>query len=84
MMTDYLAFGEDMVNADNGLYRSYMSAQSAALYSWPTLEAEYTTMTPPNGVLILAVVGDDWYHVWSTETGESGYVRVEEISLGNG
>ena len=84
MMTEYLAFGEDMANADNGLYRSYLSVQSAALHSWPTLEAEYTTMTPPNGVLILAVVGDDWYHVWSTETGESGYVRVEEISLGNG
>lgn len=84
MMTAYLAFGRDAMNADNGLYRSYLAGDSAELYAWPTQDAQHSTMMPPNGVMILAVVGDDWYHVWSTETGESGYMHVEEISMGNG
>lgn len=84
MMTTYLAFGEDMINADNGLYRSYLMGESTELYVWPTREAQHSSIVPPNGVMILAVVGDEWYHVWSTETGESGYIRAEEISMGNG
>lgn len=84
MMTEFLAFGKDMVNADNGLYRSYLNGENAALYAWPTQDAQHSITIPPNGVMILAVVGDDWYHVWSTETGESGYLQVDEISLGNG
>ncbi len=84
MMTKFLAFGKDMMQADNGLYRSYLSGEHAQLYAWPTQDAQHTVITPPNGVMILAVVGDDWYHVWSTETGESGYLQVDEISLGNG
>lgn len=84
MMTAYLAFDQEMMNADNGLYRSYLAGDSAQLYAWPTQDAQHDTIIPPNGVMILAVVGDDWYHVWSTETGESGYVRAEEISMGNG
>lgn len=84
MMTEYLAFEKTMMDADNGLFRVYLYEESAALYSWPTVDAEQTVMTPPNGVMILAVVGEDWYHVWSTETGESGYMRVEDVNKGNG
>lgn len=84
MQTEYLAFGDDMTQSDNGLYRQNMTSESVELYEWPTLDAAHETVTPSDGLLILAVVGDDWYHVWSTETGQSGYLRAEDVQAGNG
>lgn len=84
MMTDYLAFGGNVALADNGLYRQVLSGENAELYEWPDEDAEHTTISPQRGVMILAVVGDDWYHIWDIRSGESGYLHVEDIQAGNG
>lgn len=84
MQTAYLAFGDRTTESVNGLYRQYTTSESVELYAWPTLDSAHETVTPTRGLLILAVVGEDWYHVWSTETGQNGYLPAEDVSIGNG
>ncbi len=84
MMSAYLSFGKDMVNAVNGLYRVAIVEKQAELYEWPADDAQHTTIYPERGILILGDIGNEWVHIWSTETGESGYLRVQDVLLGNG
>ena len=37
-----------------------------------------------HGLLVLAVVGDDWYHVWFPEENLTGYVLQSDWWEGNG
>ena len=84
MMTKYLAFGDDTPLADNGLYRQRLNEESAEIYEWPDRSTAHTTIRAKRGVMILAVVGDDWYHVWDIREDKAGYLPVEDIEPGNG
>ncbi len=35
-------------------------------------------------MLIIGVIGDDWFHVWYPATGEYGFVKQNDLSPGNG
>lgn len=84
MMTKYLAFGDDVSLSDNGLYRQRLNEESAEIYEWPDRSTAHTTIRAGRGIMILAVVGDDWYHVWDIREGKAGYLPAEDVQPGNG
>lgn len=84
MMTEYLVFGDDVPLADNGLYRQVLNEEHAEIYEWPDRSTAHTTIHAKRGIMILAVVGDDWYHVWDIREGKAGYLPVEDVQPGNG
>lgn len=84
MMTKYLAFGDDVCLPDNGLYRQVLNEESTEIYEWPDRNTAHTTIHAKRGIMILAVVGDDWYHVWDIREGKAGYLPVEDVQPGNG
>ena len=84
MMTKYLVFGDDVSLADNGLYRQRLNEERAEIYEWPDRSTPHTTIRAKRGIMILAVVGDDWYHVWDIREGKAGYLPVEDVEPGNG
>ncbi|MBR3795282.1 MAG: SH3 domain-containing protein [Clostridia bacterium] len=84
MMTKCLAFGSHVSLVDNGLYRQVLNEESAEIYEWPDRSTAHTTIRARCGIMILAVVGDDWYHVWDIREGKAGYLPVEDVQAGNG
>lgn len=82
MMTQYLAFGDDMQavrRVTNHLFVSDI-LRFAMLYDAPGGKA----IDEISGdVLVLGIVGDEWYHVWVDDE-ETGYVRQSDFSAGNG
>lgn len=86
MMTDYLAFGKDMETVQRALApwsvadTLSVSGKSAILHA---LTGDAVLRTFDGEAIVLSVIGD-WFHVWLEETGESGFVRQEELWPGNG
>jgi len=87
MMKEYLAFGDagrqveavfpSRVYADTSRYHYVFaepsSGQPIACYD-----------SPQQDLLVLAVVGDEWYHVWFPEDDLTGYVYQSDWKEGNG
>lgn len=84
MMTKYLAFDSQVSLADNGLYRQALNQESTQIYEWPDRSTPHTTIRAERGIMILAVVGEDWYHIWDLREGKAGYLPVEDVQPGNG
>ena len=87
MMKEYLAFGQAghsvkaafpaRTFADDGLYHG--------LFAQPVTNSAYTNFDDPHGdLLVLGIVGEDWYHVWFPEEDLTGYVRQCDWQEGNG
>ena len=87
MMKEYLAFGQAghsvkaafpaRTFADDGLYHG--------LFAQPATNSAYTNFDEPHGdLLVLGIVGEDWYHVWFPEEDLTGYVRQCDWQEGNG
>ena len=83
MMTEYLAFGDDMETVQRALQpQSVMETlDDAALYATPGGE-EIGRID--SSVLVLGLIGDEWYHVWQENNDQTGYVRQADFSAGNG
>lgn len=82
MMTQYLAFGDDMQAVHRVTNHLFVSdiLRFAMLYDAPGGKA----IDEISGdVLVLGIVGDEWYHVWVDDE-ETGYVRQSDFSAGNG
>lgn len=82
MMTDYLAFGDDMQRVQRVNIPRFVSEALpyASLYDAPSGK-EIGRIT--GNVRILGLVGDEWYHVWVDDE-RTGYVRQEDLWAGNG
>lgn len=82
MMTQYLAFGDDMQAVHHVTNHLFVSEilRFTTLYDAPGGKA----IDEISGdVLVLGIVGDEWYHVWVDDE-ETGYVRQEDLWAGNG
>lgn len=87
MMKNYLAFGEEM-RAVEAVFPSRMLLNPEKEH-FVYLSAE--TRTPvekltetDSSMLVLGIVGDEWYHVWIPELDLTGYVLQSECWEGNG
>ena len=82
MMSDYLAFGDDMEKVTQTKVVMYLkeSLPSTTLYESPNGEALYDFR---DDVLVLGMIGDEWFHVM-LDSEETGYVRQEDFCPGNG
>ena len=82
MMTQYLAFGDDMQKVERVVELRSVgeSLPSATLYETP---GGKEIKKFAGDARILGIVGDEWFHVWIGED-ETGYVRQEELWEGNG
>lgn len=81
MMTDYLAFGEDMESVQRALMpQTVIPADGTPLHA---LLGDSVLRSITGQVIVLGINGD-WFHVWLEDTGESGYVRQDELWGGNG
>lgn len=82
MMTDYLAFGDDMQTVQRVNISRFVSEALpyAALYATPGGK-EIGQIS--GNVRILGLVGDEWYHVWVDDE-QTGYVRQADLWEGNG
>lgn len=85
MMTEYLAFGNAMETVDGNLQawfvRDTLLPEGATLYDAPGGKAVRTFTHDP---FILGLLGDEWFHVLFEDSGETGYVRQEDLWPGNG
>jgi SH3 domain protein len=87
MMKEYLVFGT-AGHAVEAAFPSRLPIGSKAdhfMYAKPETDhpiANY--QDTQHGLLVLAVVGDDWYHVWFPEENLTGYVLQSDWWEGNG
>ncbi|MBE5810129.1 MAG: hypothetical protein E7318_04245 [Clostridiales bacterium] len=84
MMTEYLAFGEEMDGLDYAgpwlTRKEHLS--EVRLYESPRTASKYI-MHELNWFCVLGVAGD-YYHVWLPDTEEYGYVHMDDLWEGNG
>ena len=84
MMTEYLAFGEEMDGVDYAgpwlTRKEHLS--EVRLYEGPRASSQYA-MHELNWFCVLGVAGD-YYHVWLPDTEEYGYVHMDDLWEGNG
>ncbi len=81
MMTKFLAFADEMKDVRWAANSYLLVGSSAPLYA-NTAGADEAIVT--QGPTVIGVVGDEWFHVWFPETGESGYMRQQDLWPGNG
>lgn len=87
MMKEYLAFGEAGHNVEAafpsrvfvfaGGYHGVFTGPST---DYPFVSSEY----PQQDLLVLGIVGEEWYHVWFPEDDVTGYVLQSNWKEGNG
>ena len=81
MMTQYLAFGEDMETVQRALFPwTVMPAMGTPLHA---LLGD-SVLRPVTGQVVVLAVNGNWFHVWLEDTGETGYVHQDDLSAGNG
>jgi len=92
MLKRYLAFDVHMLVTEPAFphlnIREEYFGRDLTVYSQPDTESRYTGILTDYGssietIVILGVVGDDWYHVM-TGGGLTGYMQAELFSPGNG
>lgn len=88
MMKRYLSFGQTgsalaldtsampQLFAENPIMKVYEKPKSGS----------YTTQRQDGypSMLVVGIIGDEWYHVWFPATGEYGFVRQRDLTAGNG
>lgn len=87
MMKAYLAMG----SAGHEVEAVFPSRVAAENYQYHYVFAQPTTRQPiasyeglQQGLLVLGIVGDEWYHVWFPDDDLTGYVPQDDWKEGNG
>ncbi len=87
MMKAYLAFGS-AGHAVEAVFPSRMAMEAKAdHFVFATPETGHPIANfqhTQHGLLVLAIVGDDWYHVWFPDDNLTGYVPQSDWWEGNG
>ena len=87
MMKQYLAFGEEGRKVE-AVFPSRVPVEGRkdhSIYASPEkLNLIGNCKDLYCSALVLGIVGDEWYHVWFSDTMESGYILQEEWFEGNG
>ena len=89
MMAKYLAFGDDGYSVES-VFPSRMPVNPTThhyVYAEPSKEASAFCSSCENiseSLLVLAVVGDEWYHVWFPDGDLTGYAQQRDWYEGNG
>ena len=87
MMKKYLAFGS-AGHAVEAVFPSRVAIEAKAdhfVYAEPeTGHPIANYQDAQHGLLVLAIVGDDWYHAWFPEENLTGYVQQSDWWEGNG
>jgi len=85
MMTKYLAIADDLAKVEPAF--PTMSLENAAdqntLYDG-VVDGEEIASLYNSSLLVIGVVGEEWYHVWLPETGLAGYIQQNLLTPGNG
>lgn len=87
MMKDYLAFGA-AGHAVEAAFPARMPVEHQVdhfVYAQPE-EAQpvFNSRHQQHSLVVLGIVGDEWYHVWFPQNGMSGYVLQSDWWEGNG
>ncbi|MBE5778168.1 MAG: SH3 domain-containing protein [Clostridiales bacterium] len=84
MMTEFLAFRDDMKNVEYAGPWLHHKNESTALYFSPD-KATITRMADQSESLyVMGIVGQEWYHVWLPYSNEFAYVTIDSLTPGNG
>ena len=87
MMKEYLALGS-AGHAVEAVFPSRVAIEAKAdhfVYAEPeTGHPIANYQDTQHGLLVLAIVGDDWYHAWFPEENLTGYVQQSDWWEGNG
>ena len=87
MMKEYLAFGSKG-HAVEAVFPSRVALETSThhyLYETPETSRTVPGFQPEyHGLVVLAIVGDEWYHVWFPNANLTGYVLQSEWWEGNG
>lgn len=84
MMQKYLAFGSARHEVE-AVFPSRAAKGAYSVYAEPNTEHPIVhEQHDQPGLLVLAIVGDDWYHAWFPEDDSTGYVLQSEWWEGNG
>lgn len=84
MMTEYLAFGDEMNGVEfAGLWLCPL-AEETPIYSITDTLAFYRTMEEAERFYVVGIVGETWYHVWLPDSDEFGYILQSDLREGNG
>ena len=87
MMKEYLAFG-DAGHAVEAVFPSRMAvAEQMDHYVYASPEAKHVVVNyqhEEHGLLVLGIVGEEWYHAWFPDDGLTGYVLQSDWWEGNG
>ena len=86
MMRRYLTFGRpgSALRLDTAAMPQ-LTSEFAILKVYEKPQAgSYTTIRQDAMMLVIGVVGDEWYHVWFPATGQYGFVRQNDLTAGNG
>lgn len=86
MMKQYLAYGRagTALRLDTSAMPVLFPREAyLKVYTEPQ-EGWYNLHFGDDGMKIIGVIGNDWYHVWFPATGEYGFVRQDDLWEGNG
>ena len=92
MMTKYLAFGKNAWQVDAAFpgltcveNKEYFLVWREDRMSEGKFPADGDwSVTREENIVIMGIVGDEWYHVWFPNLDESGYMRQSDFWPGNG
>ena len=87
MKQEYLAFGDAGHNVEAAFPARVFAFAGGyhGVYSGPsTSKSLVSSEYPQQDLLVLAVVGEEWYHVWFPEDDVTGYVLQSNWKEGNG
>ena len=84
MMTKYLLFG-DRINTQPSALTMKTNVNPTTEILWDGAAVpERITDYEVQGLLIVGVIGDEWYLVWNPDTDRYGRIRQTELWEGNG
>lgn len=84
MMTEYLAFGEDMESVEYAGPWLDAKAEDTRLYYGPSEDAFYRAMTKNETFFVVGVEGEEWYIIWLPDSDVYAHVKQDDLWPGNG
>lgn len=86
MMTRYLAFDGAALNVTPAMpdYMPRDSWPEPLVYQQPRINSANQALPDGSQVIIIGILGDEWYHVWFSNTNHGGYMKQEDFWAGNG
>lgn len=87
MMKKYLAFGDAGHNVEAAFPARVFAFAGGyhGVYSGPsTSKSLVSSEYPQHDLLVLGIIGEEWYHVWFPEDDVTGYVLQSNWKEGNG